>query len=449
MRRLPIIVIVASLATAMLTPLIAASSGDYDHQWPQWRGPRADGVALHGSPPLKWSETSNIRWKVAIPGQGLSTPIIWGERIFLVTAVKTDEAVDPAAVLKAEEALPEWRRKAGRRPSNVLRFTALAIDRATGKTLWRRTLRETAPYEGTHIDAGWASASPVTDGELLVVQFGSYGTYGLDLDGKVLWETDLGDMKTRRGFGEGSSPVIHGDRVFINWDHEGPSFLAALDRKTGKTIWKVDRDEATSWSTPLLVEHDGRYQLVISATGKSRGYDVRDGSVIWEAAGMTVNTIPSPVSAGGRVFVTSGYRGNMLQAIDLAAAKGDISDSPAIAWRHDRDTPYVPSPLLYGDRLYFLKKNNGILSVFDTRSGKAHYGPVRLDGIAGVYASPVGAAGRVYIAGRQGKTVVIEAGNDFKVLATNALDDSFSASPAIVGDALFLRGLENLYCISK
>jgi outer membrane protein assembly factor BamB len=439
----------AIVAASMLTPLLAGPNGDYDHQWPQWRGPRADGVALHGSPPVKWSEEGNIRWKVAIPGRGLSTPIIWGDRIFLITALRTEESVDPEAVRKAEADLPEWRQKEGVKPTHVVEFIALALDRATGKTVWRRTLRETAPYEGTHLDGSWASASPVTDGEMLIVQFGSYGTYGLDLDGKVLWETDLGDMRTRRGFGEGSSPVIDGDWIFINWDHEGPSFLTALDRRTGKTIWKVDRDEVTSWSTPLMVEHDGKHQLIVSATGKTRGYDPVDGSVIWEAGGMTVNTVPSPVSARGRVFVMSGFRGNMLQAIDLAAAKGEISESQAIAWRYDRDTPYVPSPLLYGERLYFLKKNNGILSAFDANSGKAHYGPVRLDGIEGIYASPVGAAGRVYIAGRNGTTLVIEDGSEFKVLATNALDDSFSASPAVVGDAIFLRGLDNLYCIAE
>lgn len=445
MKRLLIAVL---LAASLLAPLLADSGGDYDHQWPQWRGPRADGVAPHGSPPVRWSEGSNIRWKAPIAGLGLSTPIIWGDRIFLVTAVRTDETVDPEKVRQAEESLPDWRQKEGNKPSNVLRFEALAIDRATGKTVWRRTLRETAPYEGTHLDASWASASPVTDGDILIVQFGSYGTYGLDLDGKVLWEVDLGDMKTRRGFGEGSSPVIDGDRIYINWDHEGPSFLIALERSTGKKIWKVDRDEVTSWSTPLLVEHDGLRQIVINATGKTRGYDPDDGSVIWEASGMTVNTIPSPVADGGRVFVTSGYRGNMLQAIDLGAAKGDITESKAIAWRHDRDTPYVPSPLLYGDSIYFLKKNNGILSAFDVNRGEALYGPVRLDGMTGIYASPVGAAGRIYIAGRNGATMVIEHGPDFKVLATNTLDDSFTASPAIAGDALYLRGLENLYCIA-
>jgi outer membrane protein assembly factor BamB len=439
----------AMVAAAMSTPVVAAAGGGYDHQWPQWRGPRADGVAPHGTPPLEWSERKNIRWKAPIPGLGLSTPIIWNDRIFLVTAVRTEESVDPEKVREAEAQLPEWRQQEGHRPSHVVEFVVMAIDRATGGTIWRRAVRKTAPYEGTHIDGSWASASPVTDGRVLVAQFGSYGTYGLDLDGNVLWETDLGDMRTRRGFGEGSSPVIDGDRVFINWDHEGPSFLAALDRRTGGTIWKVERDEVTSWSTPLLVEHDGRRQLIINATGKTRGYDPEDGSVIWEAGGMTVNTIPSPVAAGGRVFVTSGYQGNMLQAIDLAAAKGEITGSKAIAWRHDRDTPYVPSPLLYGGRLYFLKKNNGILSAFDADSGKAHYGPVRLEMIDGVYASPVGAAGRVYIAGRNGTTLAIANADELKVLATNHLDDSFSASPAVAGDALFLRGLENLYCIAE
>jgi outer membrane protein assembly factor BamB len=446
MRRLTLAA--AVVAVLMSTPLLAGDSEAYERNWPQWRGPHATGVAPHGDPPVEWSETKNIRWKTAIPGRGHSSPVIWEDLVFVTTAIPTDKAVDPEALAKAEADLPEWRRGNGVSPSHAIQFAVLAVDRTTGAIRWRRDVREAVPHEGTHTDGTWASPSAVTDGKILIAHFGSNGTYALDLDGKLLWERDLGDMQVRAGFGEGSSPVILGDRILINWDHEGESFIVALDRKNGKTLWKAERDEPTSWATPLVVELNGKPQVIVPATGKTRAYDPANGEVIWEAGGMTMNAIPSPVSAKGRVYLTSGFRGNALQAIDLAKALGDITESKAILWQHGEDTPYVPSPLLYNDRLYFLKKNNGILSCFDTTTGKPHYGPERLEAIDGVYASPVGAAGRVYIAGRNGTTVVFKDGPKLEMLAENALDDAFDASPAVVGDAFYLRGTKNLYCIA-
>jgi outer membrane protein assembly factor BamB len=434
----------------MVSISVGAADGPskFEQNWPQWRGPAATGVAPHGNPPVTWSDTENVTWKVPIPGSGLSAPIVWGDRIFLTTAVRTDKPADPEAVKAAESDVPEWRRQRGIAPEWVVEFVVLAVDRNDGRIVWSKTVREAAPHEGLHTDATWASNSAVTDGEYLIAHFGSNGTYALDLDGNLKWEVDLGDMTTRNGFGEGSSPVIHGNSVVINWDHEGPSFIVALDRATGKTVWKTDRDEVTSWSTPIVVEVGGKPQVIVSATGKTRGYDLANGKVVWEAGGMTTNTIPSPVYAGGRLLVTSGFRGNSLQAIDLSAAKGDLGGTEAILWSFDQDTPYVPSPLLYNDRIYFLKHNKAILSCFDATSGKPHYGPQRLEGIEGVYASIVGAAGRVYVVGRDGNTMVIKDGPEFEVLAVNKLDDHFDASPAIAGEDIILRGRENLYRIA-
>jgi outer membrane protein assembly factor BamB len=269
------------------------------------------------------------------------------------------------------------------------------------------------------------------------------------MDGKPLWEKDLGDMTVKLGFGEGSTPALSKDRIVVQWDHEGESFIVALDRKTGKELWRQKREEGSSWASPLVVEHAGRTQVVTSATNKVRSYDAAAGELLWETPGMTMNAIPTPVHAAGLVFLTSGFRGNALLAVKLDAAKGDIQASPAIAWKLDRDTPYVPSPLLYGDELYILKGNNGLLSCLDARTGERLYGPERLEGVPNVYASPVGAAGRVYIPGREGATAVVERGRAFKLLATNTLEDGFDASPVAVGSELYLRGHKFLYRISE
>lgn len=439
----------ALLAFLSLGAALAASDVA-ERYWPQWRGPRGDGVAPQGNPPTTWSETANVRYKVEIPGRGHASPVIWGDRIYLLTAI---DAEPPAAAAPAPGApasgAPSFRER-GVAPDHDLRFVVLALDRATGKTVWERTVLRARPHEGTHTDGSWAAASAITDGERVWAFFGSRGIYCLkSSDGEPLWQRDLGDMQTRMGFGEGASPVLAGDTLIVNWDHEGESFIVALDAKTGTERWRAARDEPTSWSTPHVVEVDGRRQVVVNATGKVRSYDLATGKVIWEVGGMTANAIPTPVSANGLLFVTSGFRGNALKAIRLAGARGDLTGTPAVVWSHDRDTPYVPSPLLYNGVLYFLKHNTGILSALDAATGKVHYGPARLEGIEGVYASPVGAAGRLYIAGRNGATAVLAAGPELKVLALNRLDDGFEASPAIVGGEIYLRGRRHLYAIAE
>jgi outer membrane protein assembly factor BamB len=429
--------------------LLGASGAEAERFWPQWRGPLMTGVAPRATPPLEWSETKNVRWKVEIPGKGSSTPVVWGDRIFVLTAVPTGEPKAAPATAAPAGPRPGGGPPRGIVPEHVQQFTILAIGRADGKLLWKRVLREEQPHEGTHPTGTWASASAATDGDIVLAFFGSRGLYALDMSGRLLWEKDLGDMTIKLGFGEGSTPALSKDRVVVQWDHEGESFIVALDRKTGQQLWRRKREEGTSWASPLVVEHAGTTQIVTSATNKVRSYDAKGGDVLWETAGMTMNAIPTPVHKDGLVFLASGFRGNALLAVKLDAARGDISASPAIAWKLDRDTPYVPSLLVYGDELYILKGNNGLLSCLDTRTGERLYGPERLEGVPNVYASPIGAAGRVYIAGREGATAVVERGRAFKVLATNGLEDGFDASPVAVDSELYLRGRKFLYRISE
>jgi outer membrane protein assembly factor BamB len=315
--------------------------------------------------------------------------------------------------------------------------------------IWERVAQEELPHEGTHRTGSWASPSAVTDGEVICAFFGSRGLYCYDLDGRPLWETDLGDMRIRMGFGEGASPTLYRDLLIVLWDHEGDSFLVAFDKRTGRERWRTPRDEDTSWTSPLVVELEEGAQVVTSATGAVRGYDVDTGRLVWHDQGVTQNAIPSPVAADGVVFVTSGYRGNRLAAIDLSAASGDVRESAAVIWSVDRDAPYVSSPLLHDGQLYVLKGNSGVLTSFDARTGARRYGPERLSGIRNVYASPVAAGGRVYVTSRDGTTIVLRTGPTFEILAVNTLDDGFDASPAIVDGEIYLRGQQFLYCIAE
>ncbi len=412
------------------------------HHWPQWRGPLGTGVAPDAHPPLEWSESKNIRWKIALPGSGHSSPIIWGDRIFITTAVPYGEALEPKpdTAPGAHDNAPVTHRR---------RFVVLAVRRRDGKVVWQRELRSELPHEGRHYTGTFASNSPVTDGEHLVAFFGSRGLYALDLDGEIQWKTDLGNMQSKHAHGEGSSPALHGGTLIINWDHEGQSFVAAFDKRTGKPRWKVARKEVTSWSTPLVVDPRGKPQVVISGTGRVRGYDLATGDVIWECGGLSRNIVASPVAAGGMVFAASSYDRQAMLAIRLDGAKGDITGTDRVVWRRVRGTPYVPSPLLYGDSLYFLRHYQGILSRVNARTGEEQPGPLRLYGIRNVYASPVGCSGRVYITDLDGVTLVMSHDDNPRPLAQNRLDDSFSASAAIVEGELYLRGRQHLYCIAE
>ena len=405
--------------------------------WAQWRGPYATGVSRRADPPTEWSETKNVRWKVEIPGRGSGTPVVWGDRIFVLSAVP--QGVGAAAAHEPRGMMT---------PRLVHRYVVMAINRADGKVVWEQVAREAPPSEGSHQDNGtFASSSAVTDGQHVIASFESQGLYAYDMNGKLLWQKDLGDKQMRNEFGEGSTPVLFGRYLVVVWDHQGESFIVALDKSSGNEIWRVRRDEIDSWATPLVVEHGGRPQVVTSGMNKLRSYDLETGRLVWITAGVTMNPIPSPVADDGMVFVTSGFRGNSLKAIRLVDAKGDLPDA-ALAWSIDRDTPYVPSPLLHEGIIYFLKTNSGVLSAFDAKTGKPHYQIQRLEGVPNVFSSPVAAAGKIYIVGREGTTAVVKPGARFEMLRTNTLDDHFDASPALVDKEMYLRGVKYLYCLA-
>ena len=424
----------------------AVASAESDGNWPQWRGPDASGIARVGNPPSEWSESHNVRWKVPIGGLGSSSPIVWGDRVYVTTAVDTGKRGEAPTDERAE--MERTFNPTGAPPEEIYRFEVIAFERAHGREAWRTAVVEAQPHEGHHQTGTHASGSPVTDGQRLYVSFGSRGIFALSLEGDVLWQKDLGDMTTLWGFGEGVSPTLWGDLLIINWDHEGESFLVALDKATGDERWRALRDEESAWATPLVVEVGSRAQVITSASRRVRSYDVETGSLIWEVAGLTKNVIPSPVHRSGIVYVASGYMGDALMAIDLAGAEGDITGTDHVLWSKDRDTPYVPSMLVVEDHLYFVKGNRAVLSMADATTGELVFGPERLGSLKGIYASPVAVGDRIVFVGRKGGAVVIRQGDSLKILAENSLDDSFDASPAIAGDEIYLRGAEYLYCIA-
>jgi outer membrane protein assembly factor BamB len=427
---------------SVVVVLLTLISGQAPAQetWAQWRGPLGTGVAPEAKPPVEWSEDKNVRWKTAIPGKGHSTPVVWGDIIFLTTAIPYGEPIAPRFV------------RPGAHDNNAMtqrhEFAVLAVSRKSGKILWQQTVNRAAPHEAVHLTASLASASPVTDGERVYAFFGSYGLYCLDTAGKPLWQKDLGQMHSKHGHGEGSSPALHGETLVINWDHEEQSFLVALDKRTGKQRWRVGRAEDTSWATPIIVEHAGKPQVIVPGTNRMRGYDLATGELIWECGGLSSNVVATPVYADGVVYAGSSYDTRAMFALKLDGAKGDVTGTNQVLWFRRRGTPYVPSPLLYGDTIYNLQHYQGVLVRIDVKTGEDRGEPVRLPAIRDVYSSPVAAAGRIYITSRDGVTQVLSRDEPPKLLATNRLKDSFSASAALVGRDLLLRGELSLYCLA-
>ena len=431
---------VAAIAWMLALALVAheAAGAEGRAEWPWWRGPLGNGVSPDGDPPVHWSEKQNVRFKVAIDGDGLATPVVCGDRIYVLSARSLDS--EKAARPSADGSVA---------PVGKQRYLVTAYDRHDGSVVWQRVAIERVPHESRHQESGWATASPVTDGERLYAHFGSAGTYAYTLAGELVWKVDLGDMTTRLGYGEGSSPALWGDTLVINWDHEGDSFLVALDKRSGAERWRKQRPgELTSWSTPLIREHEGRVQVIVAAGGRTRGYDLQSGDVLWSLSGLGMNAIPTPTYDAGILYLASGKRDSpRMLAVDLRGAKGDLDGSSAVLWTRDRDTPYVSTPLLYRGQLYFFKHVLSVLTSVDAATGALRFS--ERTGLGNVFASPVAAAGRIYLLDRDGKALVLESGPKLEILAENQLDDGFDASPVVVGRDLYLRGRRFLYAVGR
>lgn len=422
---------------------VVCAHAEETQNWSQWRGPFGTGEAAQdANPPITWGEKNNLKWKTLLPGLGHSTPVIWNDHIFLTTAVPVGKKSPPkfSGAPGAHDNSPVIQQH---------EFVVAAINRKDGKFLWQKTVRKTLPHAGGHVSGSLASASPVTDGKLVYAFFGSYGLYALDFGGKIKWQVDLGLMNSKHGHGEGSSPALINDTLIVNWDHEGESFVVAFDTGTGKQLWKKSRDEATSWSSPITFEFEGRSQVLVSGTTRARCYDVTTGDLIWECGGLSANVVATPIVRNGFAWLGSSYDTRALLAIKLQGASGDITDSDQVLWTRQQRTPYVPSPLLYEDTLYYFAHYQAIISRVIAETGEDLPGPLRINGLRSLYASPVGAANRIYLTDLSGTTVVISHSKKMpEMLATNHLEDEFSASPVIVGKQLFLRG-KNLYCIQE
>jgi outer membrane protein assembly factor BamB len=419
--------------------LLLLGSLSFAEDWPQWRGPAANGTA-RGDAPLEFSDTKNIAWKATIPGRGHSTPVLFGDRIFLTTAVPAQQ---PSAT------------GGGRGPGGgaglgtEYRFVLMCLDRKTGKTIWEKTAKTATPHEGYHQRYGsFASNSPVTDGKLVFAFYGSRGIYAYDLNGNLKWSKEFSPMKMRLQFGEGTAPVIHQDTLLLNFDQEEGSHLLALDKNTGKQLWKSDRDEVSSWAPPLVIEHNGTKQAIVAASNKVRSYDLASGKVIWECAGLGTNVIPAPVLFNDTVIVMSGHRNPNLLAIKLGGA-GDLTGSKNVLWTNQRGNSYTASPVLHGDKLYFIS-DNGMLSCLNAATGQPYYLQQRLPKPYNFKASPVAANGKLYLATEEGDVVVVKMGEKFEVVAINPMaDQTFIASPVIVDGSVYLRSQNTLFCIRQ
>ncbi len=463
---------VAFLVCLATMTLAAEPVQDGEAYWPQWRGPHANGVSLHGAPPAEFGVNSNIKWRVKIPGKGHSTPVVWGDRIFLTTAVPA-EAQAPTAPARQARALGssgtggvmaqrERRGRGGQQrrgrggfggpapASGEHAFVVMALDRNTGKKIWERTAVAATPHEGHHRRYGsFASNSPVTDGEMLYAYFGSRGIFAYDLDGNLQWKKALpAQLHKRNAFGEGTAPVIHGGALLLNCDQEGQSFILALDKRTGEQLWRQDRDELSTWTPPLVVEHAGRKQVVVGGM-TARSYDLETGELIWQAAGLGSNPIPAPVQLGDMVILMTGHRSPNLLAIKLGG-KGDLSGNPDyIKWTNQRGNSYTASPVIHDGILYFLT-DRGMISAFDAATGEIYYHQQRLPRVASFKASPIAADGKLYLASESGMVFVLKLGKTYQALATNNMgDEMFVSSPIVVGDDLFLRSQDELFCVSK
>ena len=410
--------------------------------WPQWRGPALNGVAA-GDAPLEWNDSKNVSWKVEIPGRGFSSPVVWGDKLFLTTAVPT----------RSEGASPEaggGRGPGGNAGVQEHRFVVMAFDRLSGKPLWEQTAATATPHEGYHrLYGSFASNNPATDGVRVYAFFGSQGLYAYDMNGKQIWKRDFNQrMKMRLQFGEGSAVVLHDGKLITVFDHQEQGLLAVTDAATGKPLWSIPRNEGSSWSTPLVVTHQGKKQVVVTSTPKAMAFDLDTGTLVWEVSGLGLNPIPTPVQSGDVVYLMTGFREPKLLAVRLGRT-GDLTGTDAVLWEATRGLSYTPSPVLDDDILHLLT-DNGQLSALNVKTGEPHYQQQRLPKPYNFKASPIAVNSRLYLASEEEDVLVVKTGPAYEVLATNTLvGQSFIATPVAAGGDLYLRSRTHLFRIAR
>lgn len=455
------------LCCALLSVSALADEPGGSNYWGNFRGPEHTGVSLSAKPPTEWTSEKNVAWKVEIPGKGSSSPVVWGNKVFLTSAIneepnrklpprmsrrelakKFDKDGDGRLNDQESSNAIAFRRKQMADSLTEHSFVVMCFDRSNGQEIWKDVAVKRKPQEGHHRDSGFASASPVTDGQRVYFNFGSMGLYCYDMVGKQIWKrTDLGEMRMRGTFGEGSSVALAGDLLILPWDHEGQSKIEALNKETGQTVWKTDRNEPSAWTTPVVVTVDGKQQIIHSGQTYSRGYDLSTGKELWRSSGLSQRPVSTPVAKGNVGFFGSARGGAKLNAYALNK-QGDISSEPV--WTITEHAPDCPSLLLSDNRLFYVSSNKAIVSCVNADSGQTVFPAKRLSGMpSGIYSSPVAADGKVYLTGRNGKTTVIADNDQFKELASNDIGENVDATLALVDDQIFIRGSKHLFCVQQ
>lgn len=420
---------------------------DKNSNWPQWRGDGGQGISSEKNFPTEWSDTKNIAWKTPIPGRGRSSPVIWGNRIFLTTAIEGEVIPGAKAVDHVLGGQPF------KHPDSVgadrkHTFKVMCLDRDTGKILWEHAAYEGRVYDDRHKRGAYAAPTMVTDGQHVYAWFGSEGLYCYDFNGKQIWKESFGGIATV-GMGVGTSPVLHENLVILQCDEDAgeKSFIVAVDKKTGKTVWKVARKVEASWSTPVIAKAAGRTELITNGNQFIISYDPATGKELWRSKGVQSNAIHTPLVADGMVYVTAGYPTKRVLAIKLGGS-GDITDTPNVAWKYEKGTAYVATPILYGGYLYLIS-DKGILTCLDAKTGEVKYEGGRVPVPASFMSSPIAFDGKILLSSEDGDTFVVKAGPVHEIIRTNPLNEPIFATPSLAAGKIFIRGEKHLYCISN
>jgi outer membrane protein assembly factor BamB len=472
----PSAALVSEPSAALASEPSAALASEPSVAWPQFRGPQGTGVLADGRLPVSWTTKDNVAWRIEVPGRAWSSPVAWDTTVYVTSAISPGVFKEPSTGIYGNDYVAELTRQ-GLSEAEILkrvtardielttdtgeiRYMVYALDAATGKVKWEREAHRGRPFGGRHRKNTYASETPATDGERLYAYFGNVGLFAYALDGKPLWNVRFEPQPMYLDFGTAASPVVHDGKVFVVHDNDGKSFAAAIDARTGRQLWRVDRDlpargMTSGWSSPFVWTHAGRTELVVIGRQHAVSYSPESGKELWRIGGLTGQSTPTPVAAEGLLYLATGSQGESNRPVfavrpgasgDITLAKGQES-SEFVAWFHPRASAYTSSPLVYRGRMYVVN-DNGILTVFDARSGKEIY-RARAGGPGNTFsASPWAADGKVYLLSEDGHTFVIEAGDAYRELARNSVDEMSFASPALAPGAIFLRTQTRLMKIS-